>query len=87
MLLPALAQSMGRSVWLFQLDDGDTGNHYRRVSHMDRRIDEWDYVVRNLYRSRQEVIAHPEWFEPDALQRIDETIASIEAVRLVAKAA
>jgi len=54
---------------------------------MDRRIDEWDYGVRNLYRSRQEVIAHPEWFEPDALQRIDKAIASIGEARLAAKAA
>ena len=54
---------------------------------MDRRIDEWDYVVRNLYRSRQDVIAHPGWFDPDALQRIDKTIVSIEEARLAAKAA
>jgi len=54
---------------------------------MDRRIDEWDYVVRNLYRSRQDFVAHPGWFDPDALQRIDKAIASIEETRLAAKAA
>ena len=30
-----------------------------------------DYVLENLHRSRAEVIAHPEWFEPDSLGRID----------------
>lgn len=54
---------------------------------MDRRTDEGDYVLKNLCRARQEVIAHPEWFEPDALQRIDQAIASIEAAKLAAKAA
>ena len=53
---------------------------------MDRRIDEKDYALRNLYRARQEVIANPAWFEPDALQRIDKAIASIEEARLAAAA-
>ena len=46
---------------------------------MDRRTDEGAYVLKNLYRTRQEVIAHPEWFEPDALEQIDEAMAAIEA--------
>ncbi len=45
---------------------------------MDRRTDEGAYVLKNLYRARQEVIAHPEWFEPDALERIDKAMAAIE---------
>lgn len=54
---------------------------------MDRRIEEGDYVLRNLYRARQEVIAHPEWFESDALQQIEKAITSIEQARLVGKSA
>jgi len=54
---------------------------------MDRRIDEEDYVLIYLCRARQEVIACPEWFEPDALQRIEKALASIEQRRLAAKAA
>ena len=46
---------------------------------MDRRTDEGAYVLKNLYRTRQEVIAHPEWFEPDALEQIDTAMAAIEA--------
>jgi len=34
-----------------------------------------DYVLENLYRSREEVIAHPEQFEPEALERIDKAVA------------
>ena len=54
---------------------------------MDRRIEEGDYVLRNLDRARQELIAHPEWFELDALQRIDKAVASIKEARLAAQAA
>ena len=53
------------------LDDGD----------MDRRIDERDYVLRNLCRARQEVIAHPKWFAPDSLVRIDKAIRYAEEIR------
>ena len=87
MLLLALAQSMGAvcgfSVSMVEIRETTTG----AFPLMDRRIDEWDYVVRNLYRSRRDVIAHPERFDPDALQRIDKAIASIGEVRLAAKAA
>jgi len=41
---------------------------------MDRRIDELDYILENLCRARQEVIAHPEWFESDSLERIEKAI-------------
>jgi len=54
---------------------------------MDRQIEEADYVLRNLRRARQDVVAHPGLFEPDALERIDKAIASIERARLAAKAA
>jgi len=54
---------------------------------MDRRTDETDYVLENLCRARQEVIAHPEWFEPEALERIDKAIASIRDAKLGAQAA
>lgn len=73
----------GFSVSMVEIRETTTG----AFPLMDRRIDEWDYVVRNLYRSRRDVIAHPERFEPDALQRIDKAIASIEEIRLAAKAA
>jgi len=54
---------------------------------MDRRTDEAQYVRENLLRARQEVIAHQEWFEPDAVERIDEAIASLQGARREAKAA
>ena len=54
---------------------------------MDRQIEEADYILKNLYRARQEVVANPAWLEPDALRRIDNAIALIEKARLVAKAA
>ncbi len=43
---------------------------------MDCRTDEADYVLDSLCRARQEVIAHPEWFEPDALELIGKAIES-----------
>jgi hypothetical protein len=54
---------------------------------MDRRTEEVNYVLENLLRVRQQVIAHPELFDLDALKRIDKTIASIDEARLAAKAA
>jgi hypothetical protein len=36
---------------------------------------------------REEVIANPELFDPDAQERIDKSIASIEEVRQAVKAA
>jgi hypothetical protein len=54
---------------------------------MDRLTNEAVYVLENLYRMRQEVIAHPGLFEPDALERIDKAIASIQDVALEVKAA
>ena len=46
-----------------------------------------DYVLENLYRSREEVIAHPELFEPEALERIDKAIVHCQEVKGGAKAA
>lgn len=54
---------------------------------MDRRTEETDYVLQSLRQARQEIIAHPEWFDPDALERIDKAIASIREAKLEAKAA
>jgi hypothetical protein len=48
---------------------------------MDRRASETDYVLENLCRARQEIIAHPEWFESDALERIDKAIVFIRESR------
>ena len=44
---------------------------------MDLRTADADYVLGNLCRTRQNVIAHPECFEPDALERIEKAIVSI----------
>jgi hypothetical protein len=54
---------------------------------MDRLTNEAEYVLEVLCRMRQEVTAHPQWFEPDAVERIDKAIASIQDVRPGAKAA
>jgi hypothetical protein len=40
-----------------------------------------DYVLENLYRSREQVVAHPELFEPDSLERIDKAIRYTEEIR------
>jgi hypothetical protein len=53
---------------------------------MDRLTNEALYVLENLRRAREEVTAHPELFDPDALERIDKAIAFVQGVRL-AKAA
>lgn len=47
---------------------------------MDRLADEAEYVLAILYRMRDEVIANRTWFDPDALERINEAIARIEGV-------
>jgi hypothetical protein len=44
-------------------------------------------VLDVFYRMRQEVTTHPQWFEPDAVERVDKAIASIHQVRLKVKAA
>jgi len=46
-----------------------------------------DYVLENLYRSREEVIAHPDLFEPDSLERIDKAIRYTEEIKAARKAA
>ena len=46
-----------------------------------------DYELENLYRSREEVIAHPDLFEPEALERIDRAIVYYQEVKGGAKAA
>jgi hypothetical protein len=40
-----------------------------------------DYVLENLYQSRQQAIEHPEWFEPDSLERIDRAILDVRKVK------
>ena len=47
---------------------------------MQRVVDEAQYVLALLYRSRDEVSANPELFDPGAQERIDEAIARIHAV-------
>ena len=53
---------------------------------MQRLIEETNHVLENLLRARQEVIAHPESFEADALKQIDKTIASMKEVKLAVEA-
>jgi len=40
-----------------------------------------DYVLENLYRSREDVIAHPERYQPDSLERIDKAILRTQEIR------
>jgi len=54
---------------------------------MDHRTLDVDYVLEHLYRARQDVAARPEWFEPDAPERIDKAIACAQEARARAKAA
>jgi hypothetical protein len=54
---------------------------------VDSLTDEAEYVLAVLYRMREEVIANPQLFEPDAQERIDKAIAFIEQVRHTVKAA
>ena len=45
---------------------------------MERVVDEAQYVLTVLCRMRDEVLADPELFDPDAQERIDEAIARIQ---------
>ena len=54
---------------------------------MDRHHDDADYVRESLGRARQQVNTHPEWFEPDALERIDKAISAIQEAKLEVEAA
>ncbi len=51
------------------------------LAEMQRRRDEADYVLENLCRARSEVLAHPEWFAPVALKRIEEAIGYVQEAR------
>jgi hypothetical protein len=44
-----------------------------------------DYVLQNLYRSREEVIAHPDWFQPDSLERIEKAIVYTQEAKAAAE--
>ena len=46
-----------------------------------------DHVLENLYDSREKVIAHPQWFGPDALEQIDKAILWVQEVSHVARRA
>jgi hypothetical protein len=46
-----------------------------------------DYMLENLYRTREEAVAHPEWFEPDFLEQIDKAIFDCQKAKSEAKAA
>ena len=39
-----------------------------------------DYVLENLNRSREQVITHPEWFQPESLERIDKAILRTQGI-------
>jgi hypothetical protein len=54
---------------------------------MDRVTDEAEYVLEVLHRMRQEMNAHPQWFEPDAVERIDKAITSLQDITIEVKAA
>jgi hypothetical protein len=54
------------------------------LGEMTRRYDEANYVLSSLRRARETVSAHPEWFEPAALQRIEQATASVEEARRTA---
>ena len=45
---------------------------------MERVVDEAQYVLTVLCQMRDEVLADPELFDPDAQERIDEAIARIQ---------
>ena len=38
------------------------------------------YVLEILYRSREEVIARPEWFEPDSLDKVEKAILLVHDI-------
>jgi hypothetical protein len=44
-------------------------------------MDRVDYMLEHLYRSREEAIAHPEWFEPDFLEQLDKAILQCQEVK------
>ncbi len=54
-------------------------------AEMARRRDEADYVLDNLLRAREEVLIHPEWFSPLAVERIDQAISQVQEVRQAAQ--
>lgn len=47
---------------------------------MERTVDEAEYVLAILHRMRTEVSANPILFDPDAQERIDQTIVRMENV-------
>jgi hypothetical protein len=54
---------------------------------VNRETDEVTYVLQNLRLARQEAVQHPDRFEPDALEQIDNAIYSLQDPQLNAKAA
>jgi hypothetical protein len=51
------------------------------LADMARRQNEADYVLNNLQRARERVLAHPDWFAPAALERIEHATAAVWEVR------
>jgi hypothetical protein len=47
---------------------------------MERTVDEAEYVLEVLYRTRDEVSANPKLFDSDAQERIDEAIVRIRDI-------
>ena len=50
-------------------------------------VENLQYVLKNLYLAWEAVNAHPEWYEPDALDRIDRAITVVQGERPQAAAA
>ena len=65
----------------------DIPTRLAHAPYMDRMRGELSYVLENLCRMRQEVIAQPGLFEPDALERTDKAIALREGFRQESEAA
>ena len=53
---------------------------FNHTGIMQRLVDEAEYVLTVLHRTRNEAAANPELYDPDAQERIDEAIARIEEV-------
>jgi len=52
---------------------------------MERVVDEAEYVLAVLHRTRDEVTAYPTLFDPDAPERIDEAIDRLQQMLQMAR--
>ena len=53
---------------------------FTNTQSMERAVDEAEYVLAVLRRTRAEVSANPELFDPDAEEQIDKAIVNIKNV-------